>query len=117
MDGNIALLGSDLLTFILFTCVMVGGVAVLTGNAVAKTWRPQWQIYPYGVLLGGAERFFNFALFGGELLSISGFLIDTLVLTGIGMFAYRVTLARQIIVQYPWAYERSGLFSWRAKNA
>jgi hypothetical protein len=27
-----------------------------------------------------------------------------------------VTKARKMVCQYPWLYERSGLFSWRDRN-
>jgi branched-chain amino acid transport system ATP-binding protein len=71
------LLGGYPLTFLLFTLVIGGWLAFMTGNALAATWRPFWQVLPYAVLLGVAERFFNYALFGGALLSLTGLVIDT----------------------------------------
>jgi branched-chain amino acid transport system ATP-binding protein len=115
MDQN-ALLGSSPLVFLLFTIVMVGWAAFMTGNAVAATWRPMVQTVPYGILMGLADRFFVFALFGGELLSVTGFLIDTVILIGISLLAYRMTLARKMVGQYPWLYERTGLLGWREKG-
>ncbi|MFA7431735.1 MAG: DUF6867 family protein [Rhodospirillaceae bacterium] len=115
--GNISILGSDLVTFILFTVVFAGGIAFMTGHALAVTWRPIWQVVPYSLLLGAAERFFVYALFGGELLSITGYIIDTIVLMMIAVGTYRATLARRMVVQYPWMFERSGLFAWRKKGA
>jgi branched-chain amino acid transport system ATP-binding protein len=88
----------------------------MTGNAVAATWRPMVQTVPYGILMGLADRFFVFALFGGELLSVTGFLIDTVILIGISLLAYRMTLARKMVGQYPWLYERTGLLGWREKG-
>lgn len=114
---NIPILGSDLLTFLLFTVVFAGGIAFMTGHAIAVTWRPMWQVFPYSVLLGLAERFFVYALFGGELLSLSGYIIDTAVLMAIALGTYRATLSRRMVLQYPWMFERSGLFSWRKKGA
>lgn len=109
------LLGGYPLTFLLFTLVIGGWLAFMTGNALAATWRPFWQGLPYGILLGAAERFFNYALFGGELLSVTGFVIDTCLIMLITVAAYRATLARKMVLQYPWQYERAGLFGWRSR--
>jgi hypothetical protein len=43
------------------------------------------------------------------------YLLDVIVLTGIALFAHRVTMARKMVTQYPWIYERAGLLSWRRK--
>ena len=98
---HIDLLGANLLTFILFTLGIGGWLAFMTGNALAETWRPMGQAVPYAILLGAAERFFNYALFGGTLLSLSGFVIDTALLMLIAIAAYRVTLSRKMVLQYP----------------
>ena len=42
-------------------------------------------------------------------------LLSTAYLVGLCILAHRVTLARMMVTQYPWIYERAGLFSWRAK--
>jgi len=31
--------------------------------------------------------------------------------------AYRLTLARRMTVQYPWLYERTGIFTWRNRKS
>jgi branched-chain amino acid transport system ATP-binding protein len=115
MEQN-ALLGSSPLVFILFSVGLVGWTAFMTGQALAATWRPWVQTLPYGVLLGLADRFFVYALFGGELLSVTGFLIDTIIMITIGLLAYRMTQARKMVGQYPWLYERTGLLGWREKG-
>ena len=74
-----------------------------------------WQVFAYGILLGGGDRFAVYALFDGGLLSPTGYVIDTVVLMAIALFAYRTTLARRMVAQYPWLYERAGLFGWRDK--
>jgi len=43
------------------------------------------------------------------------YLLNVIVLVPIASFAYRVTLARKMVAQYPWMYERAGLLSWREK--
>ena len=90
--------------------------AFMTGKGLAAMWRPLGQPVFYGVLLGFADRFLVFALFDGELLSVGGYSIDTAVLIAISLFAYRFTMARQMVGQYPWLYERAGLLRWREKG-
>jgi hypothetical protein len=41
--------------------------------------------------------------------------LDAVIIIVIALFAHRVTLARKMVQQYPWLYERSGLLSWRAR--
>ena len=39
------------------------------------------------------------------------------MIVGITAVAFRLTLARRVPLQYPWLYERRGLFGWREKRA
>lgn len=110
------IIGSSLPVFIGVTCVLAGGAAWMTGQAIATTWRPAWQVAVYAFLLGLADRFIVFALFGGELLSIAGYLVDSVVLLAISMTAYRLTLVARMVRQYPWLYERMGAFGWRERT-
>ncbi|MCW5750502.1 MAG: hypothetical protein KIT81_05090 [Alphaproteobacteria bacterium] len=109
-------LGSSPGVFIGLTVILFGAAAFMTGRAIAITWRPSWQLYPYGLLLGLTNRFFCFALFEEDLLSVGGFILDTLVILAIGTFAYKVTRAYKMVNQYPWLYERAGLFGWRERE-
>jgi len=99
--------------FIGLTIVLFGGCAFMTGQALAATWRPLWQVIPYALLLGAADRFLGFALFGGPLLSPAGWLLDSAVLIAIGMLTYRRTQVRRMADQYPWLYVRTGPFTLR----
>ncbi len=110
------LLGSSLSVFIGVTVVICGLASFMTGQALAGTWRPMWQVFPYCLLLAAANRVFCFALFDGSLLSLSGFVIAAAVACAIGAGAYMATRAHKMVTQYPWLYERSGLFSWRARQ-
>ena len=112
-----SLLGTSIGVFFLLTVAVIGFAAYMTGKALAETWKPLWHVVIYCILLGFADRFLTFALFEGELLSLSGYLIDTLVLNAIALFAFRVTKARKIVSQYPWLYQRAGLFGWQARGA
>ena len=96
------------------TVLFMGGCAFMAGQALAATWRPLWQVFPYALGLGLADRFLGFALFGGNLLSLPGYGIDTAVLLIIALAAYRLTQARRMVEQYPWLYRRQGLFGWTA---
>ena len=111
-----ALLGTSIPVFIGLTVLLMGFAAFMTGQALANTWRSIWQVVGYAILLGFADRFLTWGLFDGELLSLSGYLIDTLVLMLIGAGAYRLTQARKMVAQYPWIYQRTGPFTWREKG-
>jgi hypothetical protein len=110
------LFGGSIGDFIGVTLVLFGGAAFMTGQALAGTWRPLWQIFPYGLLLAAADRFFSWGLFGGELLSVSGFIVDALIIIAVGAAAYRLTQTHKMTTQYPWIYERAGLFAWRVRD-
>jgi len=98
------------------TLILGGGCALMTGRALALNWRPQWQLVIYCLLLGLADRFLIYALFQGEILLLSGFVCDSLILMAVGFLTFRITRARQMVRQYPWAYESASIFGWRAKR-
>lgn len=109
-------LGTTVPVFIGLTVIIIGFAAYMTGQALANTWRPVWHVAIYSILLGFADRFLTFALFDGELLSPTGYLIDTAMLAVIGHFAFYFAKARKMVNQYPWLYEPAGLFGWRRKE-
>jgi uncharacterized ion transporter superfamily protein YfcC len=109
-------LGSSPAVFIAITVILVGFCAYMTGQAIANTWRPLWQMLLYCALLAGAARFLSFGLFGDPLLSGTGYLASLAVLWTIGAFAYRVARVRRMVSQYPWLFERSGLLGWRSRH-
>lgn len=111
-----ALLGTSIGVFIGVTVFLCGFAAFMTGQALATTWRPVWQLWLYVLLLGFADRFLTWALFQGGLLSPTGYAIDTVVLLIIALSAFYMTRARQMAAQYPWLYERSGPFTWRERG-
>lgn len=111
-----SLVGNSLAVFIGLTVCVMGFAAFMTGQAVASTWKPAWHAVVYCGLLGLADRFLTFALFDGVLLSLPGYLLDTAVLIGIALFAFRLRRAHKMVTQYPWMYRRVGLFGWREKE-
>ncbi len=110
----LSLLGTSIWVFLGMTVMVMGFAAFMTGQALANTWKPLWHPLIYSILLGVVDRFLTFALFEGELLSVSGYLVDTAVLITISLFAFRMTQARKMVSQYPWLYRRAGLFGWRS---
>jgi hypothetical protein len=105
--------GESLLTVVLVTGILGAGASWLSGRAIARAWHPAWQVVIAALLLGAAARFIHFALFTGELLSLISYACDTAIFVIVGMTAWRITLASQMVRQYPWLYARSGPLSWR----
>jgi hypothetical protein len=102
--------------YLLVTVALGGAAARVTGSAIASTWRPTWQILGAALLLACAVRFFHYALFAEPLLSLRRFLLDYGVLTLFAASGFQLTRAQQMVEQYPWAYERTGLLRWRLKT-
>jgi hypothetical protein len=98
---------------LLVTGLLGGGAAWLSGRALARVWRPWWQVVAAAVLLGAAARFIHYALFQGKLLSAASYGCDTLVFLIVGLLAWRITRASQMVRQYPWLYARTGPLGWR----
>lgn len=107
------LLGASPGAYLGLVVILMGFAAFMTGQAVAASWKPVWQLGPYGLLLAMAARFLLFALFDGELLALPGFLVDLLLMVAIGLFAWRITHVRKIVSQYPWLYRRKGLLGYQ----
>jgi len=102
--------------FLLFTIILGGGAAFLSGRAIAGTWRPLWQVVAAMLVLGGVVRFFHFALFDGTLLSPYYYGVDTLFCLLFGFWGYRMTRAGQMAEQYGWLYRRTGPLNWAQKS-
>ena len=111
-----SLTGSSWPVFIGVTLILMGGGAFLTGQSVARRWLPAWACVHYSLLLTIGDRFLVYSLFGGELWSLAGFLVDFVVLLAICFVAYRLTLAHLMVRQYPWELERAGPFGWRPRS-
>jgi hypothetical protein len=116
-SGMAEVFGTSLSVFVAITVVFMGGAACLTGQALAATWRPLMHLFLYCFFLGLTDRFLVWSLFQGELLLLSGFIVDTLLITGFALVTYRITRVSKMVSQYPWLYERDGLWRYRAKKA
>lgn len=112
-----SILGSSVPVFLGVTVILFGGAAWMTGKALAVAWKPCWQGLLYGVLLGAGARFITYALFQGELLSPSGYVLSTAVILLDILIAFCLYRAHRMIQQYPWLYERHWLLNWREKQS
>ncbi len=101
--------------FLLVTIILGGGAAALAGRAVATTWRPWWQVVVYMLILGAAVRFIHFSLFGGTLLSLHYYLVDSAFCLIFGFLGFRTTRASQMVRQYSWVNEPDGPLRWRRR--
>jgi hypothetical protein len=101
--------------FILVTLILGGGCAWLMGRAIAITWRPWWQLVGYTLILGTAVRFLHFSLFGGTLLSPYYYAVDTTLCFVLSLLGYAVTRTNQMVTQYHWLTQRTGLLSWKRR--
>jgi hypothetical protein len=115
MPGE-TLLGASPGPFWGLTLLLFGAAAVATGRALARHWRPFWQVVPYALLLALGDRFLLFALYDGVLLSPTGYAAAAAILLVLGLVAYRMTLARRMVQQYPWLYESAGILRWRTRR-
>jgi hypothetical protein len=109
-------LGSSWISFVLLTVIAFGFGAMMMGRALAETWRPVWQTVAYGLLLGVGNRLFHYFFVGDDLLNLPSYIIQTAVLIGIALLAYRATQVQKMVTQYPWLYDRAGLLRWRKRS-
>lgn len=107
------LLGAPPAVFVGLTLILVGGAAILTGRAIGDNWKPAWQIAAACIGLAIADRFLIFALFGGELLSLWGFVLHYALFVALGLMAWRIAQVSKFVRQYPWRYQRSSPFSYQ----
>jgi len=110
------ILGTTIPVFIGVTLVLMCGCAILMGRAPASSWQPARRAVPYALLLGIADRLLIYALFNGDIKSITGFVVDTYCISMAALVTYRFTLARQMVRQYPWMYRRFLIFGWRKRR-
>jgi uncharacterized membrane protein HdeD (DUF308 family) len=110
------LTGQSLGVFIGLTLVLAGAASMSMGRALARTWRPIWQIVPYAVLLAATDRFLSYALFDEELLHLTGFLVISTILILLALLAHRIARTNKMVSQYPWLYERATPFSVRQRH-
>ena len=93
----------------------MGSVAFLMGRAIARTWRSFWWVGFYSLGLGFVDRFLVFALFQGDLLSGSGYIVDTVAIFTAALFAYRINFVSVLVQQYPWVYKKTSWLTYEKR--
>ena len=106
----------NLFIFLILTVILGGGAAFMAGRALALGWKSPWLLFVYMLIFTCGVRFLHFALFESELTSVQYYFSHGLIIQGLAFLGYRLTMAKQMVEKYPFAYERTSLFSWRAKS-
>lgn len=99
MDGILYAEGG-LISFLIVTVAIGGGMAYAAGGAVADGWKSMAHLVFYTFLLTLADRFLHYALFEGELLSLQHFVIDFLILLAFAWLGFTLRRASQMKRQY-----------------
>jgi hypothetical protein len=107
---------NGVLQFMILTIIMGGGAAFMAGRSLANGWRGIGRLLVYMIPFTVGIRFLHFALFQGQLASLSHFVLHGLIVSGFALIGYRMRRTQQMTTQYPWLYERSGPMSWRNKK-
>jgi Domain of unknown function (DUF6867) len=103
--------------FLVLTVILGGGAAFLSGQSLARSWKPFWRVFVYMALLAAAIRFFHYALFDGALLSLYYYLVTYAVLLAVACIGFRFMRTTQMVTQYRWLYERTSPLTWRNRRA
>ena len=103
--------------FLVLTVIIGGGAAFLAGRGLARSWKPFWRVFFYMALLAAAIRFFQYALFDGNLLSPYYYLVTYVVLLAASCLGFRAMRTAQMVTQYRWLYERTSPLTWRDRQA
>lgn len=115
------------LAFAFITLLAGGGAAFLTGQAMARGWKPYRQAVLYTLILAAAVRFLHWGLFSGAtyaswrasqgtLLSLHYYIADALVLLLAMTIGFRLQRTHQMARQYHLLYEKTSPFSWRLRK-
>lgn len=105
--------GEGIAHVVLVTAILGGGAAWLSGRAIARAWRPSWQVVIAALLLAAAARFIHYALFHGEFLSVASYGCDSVIFLAVGLIGWRAMRVNQMVRQYPWLCTRAGPLGWR----
>ena len=101
--------------FLIITVILGGGAAFMSGRNLAMGWKPAWMLFVYMLIFTFGVRFLHFALFQDELFSLHYYISHGLIIQAAAFLGFRMTMARQMVEKYPFAYERTSFLGWRAK--
>ncbi len=101
--------------FLILTVILGGGAAFMAGRNLAQSWKSPWLLFVYMLIFTCGVRFLHFALFQNELTSLQYYISHGLVIQALAFLGFRLTMVKQMVEKYPFAYERTNLLGWRAK--
>jgi len=91
---------SSLVSFIALTLFIGGGMAWASGAAVARGWESKGFLVAYAALLACVERFLQFALYEGTLLSLRFWVTSFLILLAFAWIGFALKRREQMSRQY-----------------
>ncbi len=98
--------------FMLLCCM----AAWMIGKSVATDWNGMTHLFGFVLILGLGVRFLHFALYQAQFISLSRYIVDTLVLAVVAYVGYRYTRTNQMTTQYHWLYEKLSPLSFRERG-
>ena len=110
------MIDTQLIIFLVFSLLMMGFIAFLSGKAIAENWKHPLFMVCNSLLLSAANRFFIYALFEGVLLDAQAFFAHSILYFLIMFLSYRFMRSKKMATQYPWLYRRYCLFWWVKKR-
>lgn len=97
----------------MFLCMLA---AWQIGKSVATDWKSLWTVLIFSLLLGCGARFLHFALYQAPFISLSRYIVDTLVLLIVAYVGFRFTRTNMMTRQYHWLYEKASPISWKSRG-
>jgi hypothetical protein len=102
---------------VVFVTLFLGGsCALLAGRAIASTWRSIWVAIAAAFPMAAVVRFVHFALFNETLLAPKSYFLEVIVMLVVICLSFQRTRAVQMVRQYYWLYQPSGVLSWRLRQ-
>jgi hypothetical protein len=90
--------------------------AWMIGRSVATDWQSLLQLVGFVLILGLGVRFLHFALYEAQFISLSRYLVDTIVLAVVAYVGFRYTRTNQMTTQYHWLYEKLSPLSFKERG-
>ncbi|MFK0333742.1 DUF6867 family protein [Rhizobium sp. NPDC090275] len=87
-----------------------------SGKSAADSWSGFPQVVGYTFLIAWVMQFLHHALFNGPMLSTYYYAVDFVLLLAFATAGFRIRRTNQMVGSYYWLYEKSSIFSWRAKH-
>jgi hypothetical protein len=122
----------DVATLIVISVILFGFLGYMTGANAARNWKSPGLLAFFCGLLAVGERFMAHTIVwdrfyllvdifwteeDGLSIAFDAYVFVAFVIClGFAFLAYYSTRASLMVRQYPWLYERTGPFGWRARR-